>query len=179
MTCYIILLKIMSNHDVIPRIFSQLCKARLHMQHLNMLKSLTTSLDSSQSSILAFHTLLATRDSRAKNTWNVCQRNQKNDQECQLCHKMQTQMHQTKCKMHHTSTSTKTNVHTEVSDSSLFGFLQHVNENKKYRLAKWRVLCQPKSEEGLGHDLRIKNVSPSINGYTNSLLSIECGSHSE
>jgi hypothetical protein len=37
-------------------------------------------------------------------------------------------------------------------------FWQGENENKKYRLAKWSVVCRPKDHVGLGfHDMKIKN----------------------
>jgi hypothetical protein len=38
-------------------------------------------------------------------------------------------------------------------------FWQGDNEKKKYRLAKWSVVCSPKDQDGLGiHDLDIKNT---------------------
>ena len=39
-------------------------------------------------------------------------------------------------------------------------FWQCDNETKKYRLARWSVLCRPKSQGGLGiQDLEIKNIA--------------------
>ena len=39
---------------------------------------------------------------------------------------------------------------------------------EKYRIAKWNVLCHPKSEGGLGiQDLEIKTFPFSVNGYIN------------
>jgi hypothetical protein len=38
--------------------------------------------------------------------------------------------------------------------------LQQNNDKKKYRLAKWNILCRPKDQGGLGiADLAIKNIS--------------------
>ena len=37
-------------------------------------------------------------------------------------------------------------------------FWQGNGEKKKYRLAKWSVVCRPKDQGGLGiHDLQVKN----------------------
>jgi hypothetical protein len=39
-------------------------------------------------------------------------------------------------------------------------FWQGDNEKKKYRLAKWSVVCSPKDQGGLGiHDLEVKNIA--------------------
>ena len=39
-------------------------------------------------------------------------------------------------------------------------FWQRDSEKKKYRLAKWSVVCRPKDQGGLGiHDLEIKNMA--------------------
>src|SRR6266540_6268437 len=39
-------------------------------------------------------------------------------------------------------------------------FWQGDESRRKYRLAKWNILCQPKDQGGLGiHDLRIKNIA--------------------
>jgi hypothetical protein len=39
-------------------------------------------------------------------------------------------------------------------------FWQGDNEKKKYRLAKWSVVCSPKDQGGLGvHDLEVKNTA--------------------
>ena len=39
-------------------------------------------------------------------------------------------------------------------------FWQSDNETKKYRLARWNILCRPKSQGGLGiQDLEIKNIA--------------------
>jgi hypothetical protein len=39
-------------------------------------------------------------------------------------------------------------------------FWQGDNEKKKYRLAKWSVVCSPKDQGGLGiHDLEVKSTA--------------------
>jgi hypothetical protein len=39
-------------------------------------------------------------------------------------------------------------------------FWQGYSEKKKYRLAKWSVVCSPKDQGGLGiHDLEVKNIA--------------------
>ena len=39
-------------------------------------------------------------------------------------------------------------------------YWQGDEQKKKYRLAKWSILCQPKDQGGLGiHDLHIKNIA--------------------
>jgi hypothetical protein len=39
-------------------------------------------------------------------------------------------------------------------------FWQGQSEKKKYRLAKWSVVCRPKDQGGLGiYDLEVKNTS--------------------
>jgi hypothetical protein len=39
-------------------------------------------------------------------------------------------------------------------------FWQGDSEKKKYRLVKWRVVCRPKDQGGLGvHDLQVKNTA--------------------
>ena len=39
-------------------------------------------------------------------------------------------------------------------------FWQGDSEKKKYRLAKWSVVCRPKEQGGLGiHDLQVKNTA--------------------
>jgi hypothetical protein len=39
-------------------------------------------------------------------------------------------------------------------------FWQGDSEKKKYRLAKWSVVCTPKDQHGLGiHDLEVKNIA--------------------
>lgn len=43
-------------------------------------------------------------------------------------------------------------------DYFCFRFFWQLEEKRKYRLAKWKILCQPKDQEGLGiRDLDIKN----------------------
>jgi hypothetical protein len=39
-------------------------------------------------------------------------------------------------------------------------FWQGDSEKKKYRLAKWSIVCSPKDQGGLGiHDLEVKNIA--------------------
>jgi len=39
-------------------------------------------------------------------------------------------------------------------------FWQSDNQRRKYRLAKWSILCQPKEQGGLGiHNLELKNTA--------------------
>jgi hypothetical protein len=39
-------------------------------------------------------------------------------------------------------------------------FWQSDDQKRKYRLAKWSILCQPKDQGGLGiHDLDVKNIA--------------------
>jgi hypothetical protein len=39
-------------------------------------------------------------------------------------------------------------------------FWQSDDQKRKYRLAKWSILCQPKDQGGLGiHDLDVKNTA--------------------
>ena len=38
--------------------------------------------------------------------------------------------------------------------------LQNDEHNRKYRLAKWDILCKPKDQGGLGiHNLELKNIA--------------------
>ena len=43
---------------------------------------------------------------------------------------------------------------------SRFFFLQNDEHKRKYRLAKWDILCKPKDQGGLGiHNLELKNIA--------------------
>jgi hypothetical protein len=50
------------------------------------------------------------------------------------------------------------------------------NGKKKYRLAKWHTVCQPKAIEGLGvPNLAIKIFGYSVSGSTNYSIRVQCG----
>jgi hypothetical protein len=55
-------------------------------------------------------------------------------------------------------------------------FWQGGSGKRKYRLARWHIVCQPKALGGLGvSNLAIKIFTYSANGSTNYLMRMGCG----